>query len=86
LEFKPTGDRTNLAVEGPALDRNREKLVPTQKPTRMFGLKLGMQGLSGYPYIYPKTKKQQLVNAKSKKIEEPLSESSQNDGITLLNV
>jgi len=24
---------------------NREKLVPTQKPTRMFGLKFGMQGL-----------------------------------------
>ncbi len=25
---------------------NREKLVPTQKPTRMFGLKFGMQGLT----------------------------------------
>ncbi len=24
---------------------NREKLVPTQKPTQMFGLKFGMQGL-----------------------------------------
>jgi len=52
----------------------------------MFGLKFGMQGLSGYRDIYSKTKKQQLVNSKSKKIEEPLSESSQNDGITLLNV
>jgi len=25
---------------------NREKLVPTLKPTQMFGLKFGMQGLS----------------------------------------
>ncbi len=25
---------------------NREKLVPTQKPTQMFGLKFGMQGLN----------------------------------------
>ncbi len=25
---------------------NREKLVPAQKPTRMFGLKFGMQGLT----------------------------------------
>ncbi len=25
---------------------NRKKLVPTQKPTQMFGLKFGMQGLS----------------------------------------
>jgi len=25
--------------------RNCERLVPTQKPTRMFGLKFGMQGL-----------------------------------------
>jgi len=25
---------------------NREKLIPTRKPTRMFGLKFGMQGLS----------------------------------------
>jgi len=26
----------------------REKLVPTRKPTRMFGLKFGMQGLTVY--------------------------------------
>jgi len=25
---------------------NREKLIPTQKPTQMFGLKFGMQGLN----------------------------------------
>ncbi len=25
---------------------NREKLIRTQKPTRMFGLKFGMQGLT----------------------------------------
>jgi len=25
---------------------NSEKLVPTQKPTQMFGLKFGMQGLT----------------------------------------
>jgi len=25
---------------------NRKKLVPTQKPTQMFGLKFGMQGLN----------------------------------------
>jgi len=27
---------------------NREKLVPTRKPTRMFGLKFGMQGLNHF--------------------------------------
>jgi len=31
---------------------NRQKLVPTQKPTQMFGLKFGMQGLSTYPLPY----------------------------------
>jgi hypothetical protein len=30
---------------------NRKKLVPTRKPTQMFGLKLGMQGLSFYAKI-----------------------------------
>ncbi len=25
---------------------NRKKLIPTQKPTQMFGLKFGMQGVN----------------------------------------
>ncbi len=50
---------------------NCEKLVPTQKLTRMFGLKFGMQGLNTYGtesvLWYPNFFYQQSVNKFDKK-------------------